>query len=310
MTKSKLATSHLSNIRTYPKVHNREKSITYKSFQPNKFLSLSLKCLRSLCRLSPTLATKVSTFLFLRPRRKMLNYILLPEGSKKIEVVHNLKKLVGYEWGTDDKTILLVHGWESHLGHMAPLIQPLVNAGYRVIAFDGPGHGQSPQLLTNMVDFGNAVLSAAEQYAPIHGIIANSFGAAATALMLGREQHVKIDKLVLLSPMNHILQHIRIFQSILAYPDDFQERIINDIAKALPISIDKCDVRQAVQNIHVPGLIIHDLDDQIISPKSSLDIASNYKGSVLKHTEGLGHRGVLRNTNVQQWICNFLMSTS
>ncbi|MEZ4667286.1 MAG: alpha/beta hydrolase [Anaerolineae bacterium] len=101
--------------------------------------------LHLLNRVAPDTAANVATFLFLRPRRRLVNYIEnLPEGATRIEIFHSLKKLTAYSWGAGEKTILLIHGWESHLGRMLPLVTPLVEAGFRVVALDASGHGQTP----------------------------------------------------------------------------------------------------------------------------------------------------------------------
>lgn len=306
MNKDNVVRTHTATTELHIPSYTDSTSRNLKAFRANKSLSVILKILRSLCAISPALAVRFSTFLFLHPRRKTLNYVLLPEGYQKIQIVHNLKKLVAYQWGHGERTIILVHGWESHLGHMIPLIQPLVNAGYKVIAFDGPAHGHSPQLMTNMIDFGNAVMAAIEQQDPVYAVIANSFGAAATSLMLEREPHIKLEKLVMLSPMNHIRQHIDIFEKILGYPANMHARIIEHINKSLPLPIERCDVTEAVKNISTPALIVHDLDDAVIPAKGTLDIAVNYEGSILKNTEGLGHRGVVRHATVHKWILDFL----
>lgn len=254
-------------------------------------------------------AVRAMTFLFLRPRRRHNSYLdLMPPGATPIAVYHNLKKLVAYRWGTGEKTILMVHGWESHLGHMLPMVEPLVNAGYSVIALDGPGHGQSPQLLTNMVDYGDAVHSAIEQHGPIYAVIANSFGGAATSLMLGREPQVDIEKLVLLSPMKHILQHIDIFEEVAGYPERHRDALYASINRQMSAPIESCDVADAVKNFDMPGLIVHDLDDRVIPAAGSAEIAKNYAGSILKHTTGLGHKGLVRNRKVQAWVMHFLNS--
>ncbi|MEM8534686.1 MAG: alpha/beta hydrolase [Chloroflexota bacterium] len=278
-----------------------------RAFKTNWGMETFLRTMRLFSMASPSLAARVGAFLFLRPRRKPITYVKqLTDEATKIHVVHNEKQLVAYQWGTGDKTILLVHGWESHLGHTLPLVQPLVDVGYKVIALDGPGHGQSPQFFTNMIDYGDAVKATLDQHGPFYGVVAKSFGGAATSLMLSREPYIQIDKLVLLSPMKHLLQHIGIFETILGYPDSMHTHIVNRIQRSIPLPIEECDVREAVTTFQMPGLIIHDLDDQVIDPEGSLEIAKKYPQSILQNTQGLGHKGLVHDQQVQQSIIDFL----
>ncbi|MCA9888625.1 MAG: alpha/beta hydrolase [Anaerolineae bacterium] len=287
------------------KTSNEHRSL--RVFKANRSLTSILKMLNILCSISPTLAVRFSTFLFLRPRRKPLNYLdKLPAKGQRITIYHNLRKLVGYQWGAGPRTILLVHGWESHLGYMLPMVQPLVDAGFKVITFDAPGHGQSPQLLTNIIDFGDAVKATIEQHGPVYAVVAHSFGASATSLMLSRERGIKINRFIMLSPMNHVQRQIEIFEKILNYPDFMHERVVNHIYNHLPVPIEQCDVTQAVKRIAAPGLIVHDRGDKVISVDNSYDIAASYVGAVLRDTHGLGHRGIMRSPKVHQWVVDFL----
>ena len=50
--------------------------------------------------------------------------------------------IAGQVWG-DGPTVYLVHGWGGHRGQLRSLVEPLVDAGLRVVAYDAPAHGDS-----------------------------------------------------------------------------------------------------------------------------------------------------------------------
>src|SRR5205085_10246750 len=52
------------------------------------------------------------------------------------------QRLAAWRWGTGP-TILLVHGWEGRGAQLGALVEPLVDAGFSVLTFDGPAHGDS-----------------------------------------------------------------------------------------------------------------------------------------------------------------------
>ncbi len=263
--------------------------------------------IHSICRFNPRLATELLLFLFLRPRRRPLTYIhQLPAGARPIAIFHNLRKLKGYEWGKGQKTVLLAHGWESHLGHMMHLVNPLVDAGFKVLAFDAPGHGQSPQLYSDMIDFGEAVREVLEQHAPIYAIIGNSFGGAASALTLQRNKFVSVERLVLVSPMSHILQHIDIFDRLMHVPDEIMPRVLAGIENRIGMRISQCDVYKAIKQFQMRGLLIHDKDDEVIPVLSSRMLAGIWRNASYIETTGLGHRGALQDKQVIDEIIAFL----
>src|SRR6185369_4549686 len=66
-------------------------------------------------------------------------------------------RLQGYEWGSGNKTVLLVHGWDAKAIDYFKLIPELVENDFRVVSFDGPAHGESEGKPSNLVDFKNVI---------------------------------------------------------------------------------------------------------------------------------------------------------
>src|ERR687889_951115 len=92
-------------------------------------------------RLSPVLAGRLAARLFARPRhharpdreRELIargTRVALPDG------------LHATAWGAGP-TVLLVHGWEGRGAQLGAFVDPLVAAGFRVVALDNPAHGES-----------------------------------------------------------------------------------------------------------------------------------------------------------------------
>src|SRR3970040_1644726 len=76
--------------------------------------------------------------------------------SRPLAVVHRGRELAVYSWGAGSP-VLMVHGWNgrgAQLGAFAPV---LVQAGYRVVAFDTPAHGRSPGRATNPPEISDAL---------------------------------------------------------------------------------------------------------------------------------------------------------
>ena len=65
----------------------------------------------------------------------------VPTG-RPIEAYWDGHRIAGEEWG-EGPPIYLVHGWGGQRPHLAVFVKPLVEAGYRVVAFDLPSHNES-----------------------------------------------------------------------------------------------------------------------------------------------------------------------
>ncbi len=84
----------------------------------------------------------------------------------------------------DGPAVLLMHGWEGRGLQLAAFIDPLVAAGHRVIALDGPGHGKN-QGLPGLPTFSRLLEQCIASEQPV-AIIAHSMGAGAAILAASR----------------------------------------------------------------------------------------------------------------------------
>ncbi|MEO1086922.1 MAG: alpha/beta hydrolase, partial [Acidobacteriota bacterium] len=106
---------------------------------------------RALAGVAPRVAGRHAYRLFSTPRYRARN----PEGAsavmsraRRLELDVEGRQVVAFEWASprpDAPRVLLMHGWESRASRLAtPWVEPLLAAGYSVLSFDAPGHGESP----------------------------------------------------------------------------------------------------------------------------------------------------------------------
>lgn len=94
-------------------------------------------------------------------------------------------KLYTREWGSGDRTVLLVHGLQSGSRGWWQVGPALAALGYRVVAVDLPGHGKSPRSdLPTPELFAASLLESAP--ARVDVAIGHSLGAAVLALGVAR----------------------------------------------------------------------------------------------------------------------------
>lgn len=271
-------------------------------------LQMFVSTMKVLDAVAPQATTNLILAKFVTPRRKRNSdsAVELPAGAQRIDVIHGLTKLTGWTWGESGPAVLVVHGWESYTGRMAPLIETLRNQGYRVFAMDAPGHGLSPAAKTDLLDVSYALQAMMEQYGPFYGVISHSFGAAATAIMLARAPQWMPQKLVLLSPMRDLAQHVDIFASIADLSPLQQERLRNDVAAHVGVPLAQCSAVESVRTFQAPGLIIHDRHDTLIPYAVSAEMAQHWAGAHLLSTAQLGHRRGLRCAAVLNCVVDYL----
>jgi esterase/lipase len=241
--------------------------------------------------------------LFLRVRRKPANYLsALPLGAQQISIYHNLRKLVGFEWQGDGATVLLVHGWEGNLGQMLSFVEPLLRRGFRVLAFDAPGHGYSPSQPSHLIGMADAVQDIAEQHGPIHGVIAHSLGAAASLMSFKRGTALDPQKLALIAPMPDLDTHLHNFSEIAALSGAMRARLRSKVESYIGMPIEACHPAEPVT---ASTLIIHDCYDQFSPVEAGFDLAKQLKAAMIT-TENLGHRGILKDSQTVQRVADFM----
>ena len=118
------------------------------------------------------------------------------ETAHTFYLEHERGPLAVYRWG-QGPTVLLVHGWSGRGVQLGAFAQPLVQRGFSVVAFDAPGHGRSQGKQTNAFEVAAALAAVAEKTAPVHAIIAHSFGTMATTLAI--HQGLLVDKVACIS---------------------------------------------------------------------------------------------------------------
>jgi pimeloyl-ACP methyl ester carboxylesterase len=262
---------------------------------------------RSLGNVMPGLAGRLALRLFSTPQRRLISAraARIMSQAKKVPIVHGASELTGYVWG-EGPTILLVHGWESSASYLTDFVEPLLARGFQVVAFDAPAHGTSPGKQTNLVDFGRAIRAAVEQFGPIHGVVAHSFGGATTMFMLEENPSAPVGKLVVIASPANLNEAIERFTDFLAVPQPAVRTMHHLISHRLGQAVDTFSVEQATVWPTLPGLIIHDRHDEDVPFTDAEALSQHWPKATLQATTGLGHRRILRDPAVIKQTVDFL----
>ncbi len=260
--------------------------------------------LRRLRRLAATVlperAARRSASVMLTPRRRPDAYASdLLRSDTADRVPYGNRWLRVWRFG-EGPAVLLVHGWAGAAAQFDPWIEPLVGAGYRVVAFDAPAHGGSGGHSTNIMDVAGAVQLVGGLAGPLRAIVAHSFGAPASLMAL--RHGLVAERLVLLAPPLSLGEHSAAVARALGLPMLVRSRMQRRMESRLGFLWQETDSDRALDALDrkraQPTLLIHDRHDREVPFASSERIAAAVPSARLVATDGLGHARILRNARV------------
>jgi pimeloyl-ACP methyl ester carboxylesterase len=211
--------------------------------------------------------------------------------------------LAAWSWG-DGPTVLLHHGWNGRAAHMAGFVRPLLDAGFSVVTYDAPAHGQSPGRITSAPEMARVLREVAARLNGLHGVVAHSVGGAATLLAV--RSGLKLQRAVLLAPPSDLRNFIDLFGEHLALSSRTREGMARRTAEWFRIEWSQMDVEHWAEKEHPPLLVVHDRNDQVVPWVHGERIRAAWSTAQLVTTTGLGHRRVRRDAEVIGRAVEFL----
>jgi pimeloyl-ACP methyl ester carboxylesterase len=201
--------------------------------------------------------------------------------------------------------VLLVHGWSGRGAQMGAFVEPLVAAGHRVIAFDAPAHGRSSGTDTNLPEI-SAVMRALDRiHGPFRAVIAHSFGVVCTLYAL--HEGLRAARVVAISAPATLDGLVEKFTTGLAVPPGavrvlralIEARFGADVwARFSPLAL--------ARTVRAAALVMHDEDDADVPWRESETLANAWPGAQFLRTRGLGHRRILRESEVINQVARFV----
>src|SRR3990172_8538808 len=227
-------------------------------------------------------------------------YEVKPSDREIIEWGNNYRipfdggELAVTTWGSSGPAVLLMHGWGGARAQMTGFVDPLLFAGYRVVAYDQPAHGESDGKTTNLLEIAPTMDLIAKQEGPFEAVIAHSFGTLITSYALVNRKFPPPARLVYFGAFNRLFDSLPRFQVLAGLPDE----IINGLQEMISDNFGR-EVLNAITNeflapqINLPALMFHDTADNVTPIEDSRAIARVWNSAHFIETQGLGHRGAL-----------------
>ncbi|HEU4353659.1 MAG TPA: alpha/beta fold hydrolase [Burkholderiales bacterium] len=260
----------------------------------------------------PEFAAAIAERLFLtppRPRDAIATAIdLIDARSSMLE--HKGRHIAMWRWGSRDApAVLLAHGWGGHAAQMRAFVFPLLQAGYRVVAYDQPAHGVSEGRLTGLPDFADVLAEVAWYHGDVKAVIGHSLGGAGAAVALGWAK-LQLEKIVLISPPADLVGYSRRFARWYWIPEAVRKGMQRAIEERYGVRWEQLEVPRVAPRLTARALVIHDRDDRMMPWLHGATVARHWPGARLMSTDGLGHQRILADESVTRAAADFIAGRS
>jgi pimeloyl-ACP methyl ester carboxylesterase len=213
-----------------------------------------------------------------------------------------------YSWGSGP-VVLFIHGWSGRGSQGAALVKPLTAAGYRLIAIDAPGHGETPGNRTDILECAAVVRAVSATYGPVHGAITHSFGGMVLAYAMNHG--VMVDRVACISAPARVEFLVERFARTLRMPAPVVAGLNQRLEQRFDENIwDLVSADTNARNLAAPALVIHDVDDEGVPWQQGERIAAAWPGARFIRTQGLGHNRILRDPATIKMVVDFIAAGS
>ncbi|UYW01642.1 alpha/beta hydrolase [Flavobacterium agricola] len=261
----------------------------------NFFYELKTKSLgfliNSINFFSPKMASALAYRFFSRPSEgkltlKELNPLHIFADKEFIEI--DDQKYQIYIWRNGPKKVLLVHGWESNSMRWSWLLYYLKFKNYTFISVDGPAQGLSSGDELNVIEYTKFLEQVIQKYQP-EVIIGHSMGGAVTMYHQSIYASACVKKIIVMGAPSQFTSISAYYKRLIGMNDKAYHNFLRYIENRFNFEENTAQEINFIQNYAAKGLVIHDLNDEIVPFGNALKITEVWKNSKLYQTVGKGH---------------------
>jgi len=257
---------------------------------------------------------RLSTYLFaklfskLKKRELKKRHLDFLETSEKKKLIIDNNNLQFYFWGTGNKTILIVHGWEGIAADFRAIINELLKAGYSVVAFDLPAHGNSSGKITHLPMIISLLKKTISELGPFYGVVSHSLGAAASAFACAElNGNNQLSKLVLMGLHPEPFTFFKQIGAMLKINDKLFEKCVKYVENRVGRKVQEMSIYKSHNLISAKKvLLIHDKYDEVINIEIIEKLNNDWKNSELFTGKHGGHYKHFKHNKVVEKIVAFM----
>ena len=262
-------------------------------------------------RLFPEKAAKFAYKLFSTPRSRAVHKTIDQDLRAAVQSLEQIdgQKIALYEWGSGDRIILLIHGWESRGTALRGFAMPMVAKGYKVIAFDAPAHGDSSGKSTNIQQMAKIIDYLMRKHPTIDQVITHSFGGAALTYCLKYFQPQKhLRNAIMIAAPESGQQVVENAIKLMHLPPVCQDLFVEEVRKRIDgRAIEQLSIAENLKHLSVDNLyLFHDVEDAISPLQGALNMLDQWEDAHLIISKGYGHFRLTKNPLLKEKIFSIL----
>ncbi len=192
---------------------------------------------------------------------------------------------------------------------MRSFVPGLLAAGYRVVTFDAPAHGDSAGERTNLPEYASAVRAFIKKVGGVESIVTHSFGGAAAVYALAHlDDAIEIEKLVLIAAPASTQKVVHHFVKLVNLSGKAYAIFRNNLRQKMRnLPFEQADIKHGLEKVKVKEvLIVHDKTDPSVSFESAEEIFERYDHVSLLVTHGFGHYKLMKQPEVIERVVRFV----
>jgi hypothetical protein len=213
------------------------------------------------------------------------------------------KKIAQYRWGSGEKVILCLHGWQSNSFRWKKYVEVLDKKKYTMICLDAPAHGRSDGVLFNVPIYARLIQQFLVQN-KVDSILSHSLGAFSTMYLLSNYPLLSPPKVIALGTPSYGDSFIDEFIRVLNLSSKARRNLVTYFTNYSGLKTNDFDSKLFAKNQKSFGLIVHDINDKEAPFDYAKEMAKIWPKSRFLGTEGFGHK--LRDDSVVQEVIKFI----
>lgn len=212
-----------------------------------------------------------------------------------------------WSWG-EGPTVLLVHGWWGRASQMAPLARAVAERGFRAVAFDVSGHGDSAGKSASWYDFLQDIERVGKALnGPLHACIGHSAGALSLMTVRGHGK-VQAPRFASLCSPSHPFPPLRFIERILGPSPGVMSLYKDYLGRQFGHSWPAMEMGACFAGAGSDLLLVYDVGDRVVPISEGHKIAALCPGSRLVELGPHGHTRLLRAPELGQAVGEFLLA--
>jgi hypothetical protein len=252
------------------------------------------------------LAGKKGFMIFCRPFRSTLKPKQLEflNSAEQFTIERDGTSVQAYKWGSGEKKILFIHGWQSHTYRWKAYIEALSKSDNTIYAFDAPGHGLSPGNFLSLPVYSEMIEALVDKVGKIDTAVTHSMGSFSLLYSFHRKNELPIQNIVLMASPGEAKEFVNVFRSRLKLSDRTVKAVLEHFVWKYRVMPEYFSALKFSESVTANALLIHDEEDAEASYEYVVGLSKVLKNARLVTTKGLGHN--LKSPAIVKEVADFI----